>query len=72
MTELVLVVIAIFALLAWHWYLDAQSAEKNAQRAHELAVHATRVVVDQKQLDEALSLAKRLEERVKTLEYRPR
>ncbi len=57
-------------LLAWRWFLDAKAIEADKSRAHELALRVEVVKVDQAALDEDRAKVKRLEERVKTLEYR--
>lgn len=63
----VVLLLAMAGLVAWRWQL----ADRAAQRGHELAVHATRVQVDQVAIDKALGEVATLRERVKVLEYRP-
>ena len=63
----VFVALATSALVGWRWWL----IDRAAGRAHELEVTTRRVVIDQARLDAALAKVGQLEERVKTLEYRP-
>lgn len=57
-------------LFAWRWYLDVRQDESRAQRGHELELRKEVVKADQDALDKSMAAVKRLEERVKTLEYR--
>lgn len=58
------------ALLGFRWQLRAFAAEADKARLHELALRVETVKVDQAALDEDRAKVKRLEERVKTLEFR--
>lgn len=60
-------VLAAAGLVGLRWLF----ADRREARTLELELHTRRVTVDQAELDKALALVKRLEERVKTLEYRP-
>lgn len=68
----IVALVAASGLVGWRWFLAAHVADKAHQRAHELELHSRRVTVDQAALDKALGKVLGLEERVKTLEYRPR
>lgn len=58
------------ALLGFRWQLRACAVEADKARLHELALRVETVKVDQAALDEDRAKVKRLEERVKTLEFR--
>lgn len=65
-------ILATAGLVAWRWFLAAHVADKANQRAHELELKKHHVAIDQGAIDLALGKVRHLEERVKTLEYRPR
>ena len=71
-TVAIFAIVAASALVAWRWFLAAHVADKAQQRQHELALKAIVVQVDQHALEAAIGKVRQLEDRVKTLEYRPR
>ena len=64
--------LAVAGLFAWRWWLDSRAADRTAERTHVEALHAKRVEVDQAAIDGLQGKVRQLEDRLKTLEYRPR
>lgn len=71
MIEVAIVGVVVACLVAWRWYLDAQAKDKDAQRAHELALKSKSVEVDMAAIAEERVKLRKLEERVRSLEFAP-
>lgn len=67
-----MIALGIFAVLAAAGLVGARwfFVDRREARALALELHTRRVVIEQAQLEAAVALVKKLEERVKTLEYR--
>ena len=68
----IVAVLVVGFLVTWRWFLAAHVADKAHQRAHELVLAEKHGVIDQAAVDGLAGKVRQLEERVKTLGYRPR